>query len=89
MNLYVHILNKTQFDFQSETLTNFQSLPSIKTIMKAPFLPNVYSTEDLAFFCKMEVKIENKTKFPIKVRLGDIDYVNWQEGKGFRKYQGY
>ena len=44
-------------------------------------VPNVYSYHDLAFFCKMEVKIEKAARFPVKLRLGDVNYVNLLEGK--------
>ena len=36
----------------------------------------------LPFFCKMEVHMEKATRFPVKVRLGDIDRVDFLEGKG-------
>ncbi len=43
--------------------------------------PLIYSYEDLAFFCKLEVQMEKKAKLPIKVRLGDVEYVDRLEGK--------
>jgi hypothetical protein len=54
---------------------------------KAPeFLHSCYSYKDLAFFCKIEVQLENTVKFPVKFRLGSVDYVDYLEGKGFGTY---
>ena len=44
-------------------------------------VPLVYSYDKLAFFCKVEVKLENAVKFPVKFRLGSVDYVDRLEGK--------
>jgi hypothetical protein len=46
-----------------------------------PTVPIVYSYNNLAFFCKIEVKMEKAAKLPIKFRLGDVDYVDRLEGK--------
>jgi len=43
--------------------------------------PQAYCFEDLALFCKMEVKLEKTFRFPIRMRLGDVPYVDWLEGK--------
>ena len=40
-----------------------------------------YCQDDLAFFCRLEVKMEKKAKLPVKVRLGDVQYVDYLEGK--------
>ena len=33
-------------------------------------------------FCKMEYKIESKSKLAPRFRLGSLNYTNWMEGKG-------
>lgn len=43
--------------------------------------PQWYSENQLPFFCKMEVKMEKTFKFPVKVRLGEVQYVEKMEGK--------
>lgn len=37
--------------------------------------------KELGFFCKMEIKMEQKSRFPVKFRLGTVDYVDRLEGK--------
>lgn len=44
-------------------------------------IPNLHRYEHLPIFCKIEVKMEQAAKFPIKVRLGDVEYVDRLEGK--------
>ena len=44
-------------------------------------LPQAWCYNDLAFFCKIEVKMEKAVRFPIKFRLGDVQYVDRLEGK--------
>jgi len=43
--------------------------------------PKAYQYENMALFCKMEVKLEKTIRLPIKMRLGDVPYVDWLEGK--------
>ncbi len=73
--------NLQKIEQQSDT----QSL--IFTDDKSPeFLHKYYSYDDLAFFCKIEVQLENAVKFPVKFRLGSVDYVDYLEGKGIGTY---
>lgn len=46
-----------------------------------PKMPKAYSFQELGFFCKLEVQMEKKAKFPVKVRLGEVQYVERMEGK--------
>jgi len=43
--------------------------------------PKIYNYHNLAFFCKVEVKLEEAVRFPVKFRLGDVNYVDQLEGK--------
>lgn len=44
-------------------------------------IPQAWCYADLALFCKLEVKMEKATRFPVKFRLGDVEYVDRLEGK--------
>lgn len=50
-------------------------------------IPQAWSHRDLAFFCKLEVKLEKATNFPIKFRLGEVQYAENREGKYGRLQQ--
>lgn len=43
--------------------------------------PVLYQVQDLAFFCRLEVKMEKASKIPVRFRLGSVDYVDYMEGK--------
>lgn len=44
--------------------------------------PEAYQhTPELAFFCRVEVKLEKAARMPVKFRLGDVRYVDYLEGK--------
>lgn len=44
-------------------------------------IPLVFSVETLPFFCKIEHKMGLNQRFPLKFRLGDVEYVDELEGK--------
>jgi hypothetical protein len=48
-------------------------------------LPSAYCAADLAFFCRLEVQMEKATKIPVRFRLGDVQQVDYLEGK----YEGW
>jgi len=83
-----------KIDIPSFTELNIQKIEQAETLQsliipeqKTPdFLHRCYSYEDLAFFCKIEVQLENAVKFPVKFRLGSVDYVDYLEGKGKGSY---
>jgi hypothetical protein len=70
------LFNHSKINWLSPVNANLK--PSINLSVTQP---KAWCYADLAFFCKMEVKIERAARFPIKFRLGDVGYVDWLEGK--------
>jgi len=70
--------------FPDSTQTQITTPPQnpFKTLPITP-IPKAYCYEDLAIFCKLEVKLEKTFKFPIKIRLGEVNYVEMLEGKPY------
>lgn len=74
--------NKTISKQDSITTSNiFPKNPFMKQIV-AP-IPKAYCYDDLAIFCKLEVKLEKTFNFPVKIRLGEVNYVEMLEGKPY------
>lgn len=48
---------------------------------RRPTLSRRFDADELAFFCKLEYQIEQKTRIPVRFRLGSVDYVDYLEGK--------
>ena len=70
--------------FKKEKLYAFDSFNAQnQQVMKSQSraIPSVFSVETLPFFCKIEYKMGLNKKFPIKFRLGDVQYVDELEGK--------
>jgi hypothetical protein len=49
--------------------------------LSADAAPKVYQYDELGMFCKFEVQIEKRTRFPVKIRLGEVEAVDRKEGK--------
>ncbi len=56
--------------------------PNIYVYAKSPpIMEKAYHFKDLALFCRLEVQMEKAAKFPVKFRLGEVQYVDRMEGK--------
>lgn len=44
-------------------------------------LSEEFYSNSLGFFCKKELKLQSIVGFPIKFRLGNVQYCDWLEGK--------
>jgi len=74
---------ETNFSEQIQQFTFQESRKNVFNLMQKEQqqMPAAYAYKDLAFFCKIEVKLEKAVKLPIKFRLGSVDYVDYLEGK--------
>ncbi|MEY4133676.1 MAG: hypothetical protein ACOYOO_07340 [Saprospiraceae bacterium] len=68
--------NRMYWEFPFKTPTPSALVPSGPTPLKPAFSP-----ADLAFFCRLEYKMEKALKFPLRIRLGEVQYVEEMEGK--------
>ena len=73
------LFNYNLSDLKINTGTQLQNSSLLNQNFKS--FPKIYSYHNLAFFCKVEVKLEKAAKFPVKFRLGDVNYVDQLEGK--------
>lgn len=55
--------------------------PTSQTPTDLPASPAAWRYQDLAFFCRVEVQLERKTRLPVRFRLGSAEYVDLLEGK--------
>ena len=71
---------KYDFDLtQTKRISKFKTLENNENIFKST-LPK-FDAEELPLFCKIEYKMEKKTRFPVRFRLGTVDVVDGMEGK--------
>lgn len=70
--------------------SQLQNLPDLKTAILGktatcsptpPSLMDLRYQPHLAFFCRVEVKIDKAVGTPFRFRLGSVDYVDFLEGK--------
>lgn len=54
---------------------------SYVTDLRPAAQPKAWHYQDLALFCKLEVKMERAFRLPLRFRVGDVSYVDWLEGK--------
>ncbi len=65
-------------------IKNKENLPDFLTFSPLPKVhevPRIYRFDELGMFCKFEVQIEKATRFPVKIRLGEVEAVDRKEGK--------
>ena len=55
--------------------------PAARPAPNRPASPAAWRYQDLAFFCRVEVQLEQRTRMNVRFRLGSTDYVDYLEGK--------
>jgi hypothetical protein len=78
--------NKPKNAMDDVGLYRFKSVTTFNTKFKAPPsvltpISFVFSLNNLPFFCKLEYKMGVEKQYPLKIRLGDVQYVDQLEGK--------
>ena len=80
-------LKESSFQLKSLPKYYFLNYNSVRVISSAGYSkssafvsPYKYKNQ-LGFVCKWELKMDEKTKNPVRFRLGSYDYVNKLEGK--------
>ncbi|HRH59772.1 MAG TPA: hypothetical protein PL045_04335 [Chitinophagaceae bacterium] len=78
--LTIHFCAKAQQ--AGDSATNKKPVPNIYcqpfSFRSVP--PNYYASQ-LGFFCKKEIQLQNAIRFPVKIRLGSVEYCDKLEGK--------
>lgn len=82
---------KIDFHFRSAFLPLFfydkikPIAPSLHGYSKKIYLSEIkFDDNNLPALCRLEWKLEKAAGFPVKFRLGEVQYVDWLEGKGRR-----
>lgn len=67
------------FDLSLNVSNNSSDIP--KKVEESILCKKYQGKAPTAFFCRMEDKLEHKVRFPIRMRLGTLDYVDHLEQK--------
>ncbi len=81
----VNTMQITAIDYQSLLSDQFDFRTSLKQSLTPQFsmLKHTPAINHLpGMFCKLEYKIETKSKLAPRFRLGSLQYTEWMEGKG-------
>ncbi|HRI20496.1 MAG TPA: hypothetical protein PLA68_06060 [Panacibacter sp.] len=58
-----------------------KNLPDSIKYFPLSIVPSNYYSSKLGFFCKKELQLQKLAKFPVKFRLGTVEYCDKMEGK--------
>jgi len=76
--LIVMLLNSMKAASQ---LSSRQSTDTVEKKNLLRLLPQNFYNQNLGYFCKKEVQLQKLTTFPIYIRLGSKEYVDYLERK--------
>ena len=66
--------------------TKKKILPDSLKYFSLHIIPSNYYTSTLGFFCKKELQVQKALKFPVKFRLGTVEYCDKMEGKNIPQH---
>ncbi len=78
----VDITQAPSLEFDSFLLPSVEGKPEASVFRSPDQLPLVWSYEDLAAFCKLDVQLDRIAPLNIRFRLGEVSYVDRLEKKG-------
>ena len=55
--------------------------PILNEVLTTFAIVNQFNQSAMPFFCKMEFQMEQAARFPVKIRLGDVNFVDRLESK--------
>ena len=55
--------------------------PLLNDMLTAFAMLNQFDVQGMPFFCRIEYQMEQAANFPVRFRLGDIQYVDYLESK--------
>ena len=56
---------------------------------KSNNLAPAFCAADLAFFCRLELKMDKAMRTPVRFRLGSQEYVDWLERKSSARFMDF
>lgn len=82
--LFVAIAWAGLVQVQGQPLLQPMVLPSVESApaLTPASLPSPWRYDHLGLFCKLDVQLERRLRFPVLFRLGDPLHVDAWEGKG-------
>ncbi|MGB3547309.1 MAG: hypothetical protein WBA17_10060 [Saprospiraceae bacterium] len=68
-------------DLTAVAVEDHYMVPVDEPALRSNFLAPRFDASSLAFFCRIELKIDRAVGMPFRFRLGSVDYVDRLEGK--------
>lgn len=76
-----HFLSQSLFFSMETEASDFLGPPLLHDVFTTCSSTNAFTPASMPFFCRLELQIEQSASFPVKIRLGDVNYVDRLESK--------